>query len=57
LISEDTLRTFFAPFGDIHYVCITHALSQIHSDDVDISGQSSCRKALRVCSICTQGRC
>jgi hypothetical protein len=21
LISEDTLRTFFAPFGDIHYVC------------------------------------
>jgi RNA recognition motif. (a.k.a. RRM, RBD, or RNP domain) len=22
LISEDTLRTFFAPFGDIHYVCL-----------------------------------
>lgn len=22
LISEDTLRTFFAPFGDIHYVCV-----------------------------------
>lgn len=21
LISEETLRTFFAPFGDIHYVC------------------------------------
>lgn len=21
LISEDTLRTFFAPFGEIHYVC------------------------------------
>ena len=23
LISEETLRTFFAPFGDIHYVCGT----------------------------------
>jgi hypothetical protein len=22
LISEDTLRTFFTPFGDIHYVCV-----------------------------------
>jgi RNA recognition motif-containing protein len=22
LISEETLRTFFAPFGDIHYVCV-----------------------------------
>jgi hypothetical protein len=23
LISEETLRTFFAPFGDIHYVCFS----------------------------------
>lgn len=31
LISEDTLRTFFAPFGDIHYVRITpdHCLAQL----------------------------
>jgi len=24
LISEETLRTFFTPFGDIHYVCYRH---------------------------------
>ncbi len=24
LISEETLRTFFAPFGEIHYVCLDH---------------------------------
>ena len=26
LISEETLRTFFAPFGDIHYVCLCMCL-------------------------------
>ena len=28
LISEDTLRTFFAPFGDIHYVRANQCLSR-----------------------------
>jgi RNA recognition motif-containing protein len=29
LISEETLRTFFAPFGDIHYVCPSSLLFQL----------------------------
>lgn len=35
LIPEDTLRSFFAPFGDIHYVCV-NALGRV----ANISSQS-----------------
>jgi hypothetical protein len=29
LISEETLRTFFAPFGDIHYVRIMSSIGEL----------------------------
>jgi hypothetical protein len=55
LISEETLRTFFAPFGDIHYVCSCASINdRLFSNDICI-GQSSCRKTLWFCAICSQG--
>ena len=57
LISEDTLRTFFAPFGDIHYVCPYTYLGTTLTNMMILAGQGSCGQALRFCSVCSQGRC
>lgn len=58
LISEETLRTFFTPFGDIHYVRAHFYVIPI-ADNSDLSsgllsslGQSSCRKTLRFRAVC-----
>jgi hypothetical protein len=52
LISEDTLRTFFAPFGDIHYVRFFDVRHTAFPVLIICVGEGSCRKTLRVCSVC-----
>jgi len=34
LISEETLRTFFAPFGDIHYVCAFLCIARVCAKNI-----------------------
>lgn len=49
LISEDTLRTFFVPFGEIHYVSLIH-----HTAFLVLTlslGQGPGREELRLCSV------
>jgi RNA recognition motif-containing protein len=55
LISEETLRTFFAPFGDIHYVC---AFASFNCRDSYLyEGQSSRWQTLWFRPIRTESRC
>lgn len=57
LISEDTLRTFFAPFGEIHYVGLYFPLLQYASSiQARVIGQSSRRKALRFRAVRQEAR-
>lgn len=55
LISEETLRTFFAPFGDIHYVSIYvgYVVWQTLTYTV---GQGACWKELWLRPIRQEGR-
>ena len=53
LISEETLRTFFAPFGDIHYVCSRYAICSISNKF--LVGQGPSGQTLRVRAVCSQG--
>lgn len=55
LISEETLRTFFAPFGEIHYVCLCLSLFAPIFVDSILAGQSARWKALRIRPVCTEG--
>lgn len=58
LIGEDTLRSFFAPFGEIHYVSsIIHLTKDIILNDFYVIGQGSSWKTLRLRSVCPQGGC
>jgi hypothetical protein len=51
LISEDTLRTFFVPFGEIHYVScdLTRGSSIAHL--LPFIGQGPSWKKLRLCTV------
>jgi hypothetical protein len=55
LISEETLRTFFAPFGDIHYVRPSYSTFLTAPLICRNTGQGTCWKALRLCAVCAQG--
>ena len=60
LISEETLRTFFAPFGEIHYVGLlsnSRIRWMLTVRGSLCSGQGSCWQALRVRAVCAEGRC
>lgn len=57
LISEETLRTFFAPFGEIHYVCQLPSRFNTSLTHVVSLGQSSRRQALRLRAVCAQAGC
>ena len=59
LISEETLKTFFAPFGDIHYVgfllfCTYNPLLMFI---LWVAGEGACWEALWLCAVCAQSRC
>lgn len=51
LISEETLRTFFAPFGDIHYVRFPCSQFRFVAD-LTVTGESAGGKALWVRAVC-----
>lgn len=53
LISEETLRTFFAPFGDIHYVGFVSAARCNFLPSLISIGEGACGQALRFCSVCS----
>ena len=60
LISEETLRTFFAPFGEIHYVgLLSNSRLQwmLTIRGSLCPGQGSCWKALRVRAVCAEAGC
>jgi hypothetical protein len=59
LISEETLRTFFAPFGDIHYVrnFSLKRFSITADGSHSYAGQGSGREKLRIRPIHPQARC
>ena len=57
LISEDTLRTFFAPFGEIHYVRFHSSWSLIDSLTLMCVGEGSCGKALWVRTVRAETGC
>jgi hypothetical protein len=55
LIAEETLRTFFAPFGDIHYVCRFEFLKVVAKANFrTFPGQSPCWETLWFCTVRTQ---
>ncbi len=59
LISEETLKTFFAPFGDIHYVgfsCFAPTISLLMLL-LWVTGEGACWEALWICAVCAQSRC
>ncbi len=56
LISEETLRTFFAPFGDIHYVSVVPLLVCVIDSDFYI-GKGAGGKTLRLRTVRSKGRC
>lgn len=55
LISEETLRTFFAPFGEIHYVRTSVTLLYVFLFTLGCVGQGPCRQALRFRAVRPQG--
>jgi hypothetical protein len=51
LISEDTLRTFFAPFGDIHYVSPLSYPSLRKTADVGCRSKFPSASTVALCSL------